>query len=125
MQRVKLNAGGIVDRHGSEVADRGAQRVHAGNDPELREQGKRKHQADQHVPAGEKMRGSIGEATVEERADEVNDPGKDGDPMQLAQRTSNDVAREMRVRQNLKRGWREYEGKEDQTADPADESQQH
>jgi hypothetical protein len=45
--------------------------------------------------------------------------------MQLAQRASDDIAGEMRVRQNRERRRREYESKEDQPADPADEGNQH
>jgi hypothetical protein len=45
--------------------------------------------------------------------------------MQLAERTSDDVAREMRVREDLESCGCEHEGKEDQTADPDHERENH
>ena len=58
MQGVKLNADGIVDRYGREIADLRAQRVHARHDPELREERERQHQTQEHVAAGECVRGA-------------------------------------------------------------------
>jgi len=71
------------------------------------------------------MRRSVSESAVEQRTDQINNPGDDGDPMQLAQCTSDYIAGEVRVRQNVKRRRRKDEGKENQAADPADERQQH
>jgi len=125
MQSVKLNPNRIVDRHGSEVDNLPAQGVHARHDPELRDERECQHQAQEHVAASEYVRGSVSKATVEQGADKKDNAGNDGNPVQLAERSSDDIACEMRARQNLKRGRSKHESKEDQPADPTDERQKH
>ena len=125
MQRVELHAYRIGQRHHREIANRRSQRVHPRNDPELRQQRKPKHQADNDVPRREDMRSPIGESTVEQGTHQEDNSGNDGDPIKLAQRSSHDVPSQMRIRQNLKRRRREDEGKEDQPADPGRKRQQH
>ena len=79
----------------------------------------------QHMAHREHVRRPVGDAAVEQGTSQKDDPGDDGDPVQLAERASNDVSGEMRVGQNLKRRGREHECEEDQTADPDDEREQH
>ena len=71
------------------------------------------------------MRSAIGEPAVEQGTRQKDKPGYDGDPVQLAESASDDIAGEMRVGQNLKRRRRENEGKEDQPTNPGDKRQQH
>ena len=127
MQCVELHAQRVVDRHGAEVGDLRAQRVHARDDPELRKQSENQHQTDEDVAQSEEMRNAFGDVAVGQRCGEKNKSGDDGDPMQLAERASDDVSREMRIGQNPRSeyGGRKHEGEEDQSADPDYERQQH
>src|SRR4029077_7046036 len=102
VQRVELNPLRIAERYSGEIADRSAQRVHAWDDPELREQRQRQHQANEDVAHREDVGGPLREIAVEQRRDQEDDPGEDGDPMQLAERASDDVAGGMGAGQNLK-----------------------
>ena len=72
-------------------------------------------ETDQHVTRGEGMCRAVGEAAVEQRTGEEDDSGKDGDPVQLAERASDNVSGEMRVGQNARSEdrRREHERKED------------
>jgi len=65
------------------------------------------------VAQSECVRGSLGDVTVEQGRDEKDDSGDDGDPVQLAERSSDDIAGEVCVWQNLKSCRREDEGEED------------
>ena len=59
MQSVELHMRGAVGSDRIHVAHRGPDRVHPRNDGELRNQGQREHQADQHVARGEAFGGSL------------------------------------------------------------------
>jgi hypothetical protein len=100
---------------------------YARDDPKLRQQSEAKHQADQQVPEGKDVCGVFGQTTVEQRTGQKDDSGGDGDPMQFAQRASNNIASEMRIGQNArsKHSRRQNECEENQTADPGDEREQH
>ncbi len=50
VQSVELHANRIVDRHGTNFANRSPQRVHARNDAELRNRRQDQHQKHEHVP---------------------------------------------------------------------------
>ena len=128
MQRIELNAIWIVDRRGSQIAERRPQDVHARNDSELRDQREREHQAQQHMARCKNMRSAVSESAVEQRADEKDDSGDDSNPVQFSQRASDDITGEMRVGQHIgdvERRWRQHECEEDEPADPADERKQH
>lgn len=125
MQRVELHALRIGDRNLCEVPDLRAQCVHARNDPELREQRKPKHQADEQMPHSEHVSGPLRQIAVEQRSNQKHDGGKDRDPMQLPQRASDNVPSEMSVRKNSERGRSKHEGKKDETANPDHKREQH
>jgi hypothetical protein len=71
------------------------------------------------------MRAAFREAVVEQGTGQKDDSRNDGDPMQFAQRASDYIPREMRIRQNLKRGGCKHESKKDQTTDPGHKGEQH
>src|SRR6266567_1764830 len=74
---------------------------------------------------GEDMCCTVGETAVDKRSGQEDEAGKDGDPMQLAERASDHVPCEMRAWQNLKRRGREHKSEKHQTTDPDDEREQH
>src|SRR5216684_891776 len=125
MQCIKLYSRGIINRRGGEVADLRAERIHARDDPELRQQREGQHQTEQYMAHGEHARRSVEKPAVQHGAREKNDARDDGDPVQLAERPSNDVAGQMRVRQNMKGCRREYEGEKDDPTDPDDQREHH
>src|ERR1700722_612604 len=79
------------------------------------------------MPQGEDLESAFSETTVEQRTGQKHESGNDGDPVQLGQRASHDIAGEMRVRQNArsKHSRRQNERKKDQTTDPGYEREQH
>jgi len=125
MQCVELHPRRIIQRYRREVADRGAQRVHAGDDPELRQQREPKHQADQYVPRGKDVRGSVCETAVDQRTSQEDYTRDDGDPVQFAESASHNVAGQMRIGQNLKCSGCKNESEENQTPNPGHEREQH
>jgi len=127
MQRIELSARRIIRRDRREVADRGAQRVHARDDRKLRKHCEPKHHADQQVPHSEDIRGAFRDPAVEQRTGQKDDSGNDPDPVQFAQSAPNNIPGKMRVGQNAwsEYGWCQNECEEHQTADPGDEREQH
>ena len=89
-------------RHGSYLSQRCPQRIHARNDAELRDQRQRQHQAQQHMPRRKHMRRSIGKTAVEQGTDQEDDSGDQTDPVQLSQRTSDNIAGKMTRRAEQK-----------------------
>jgi hypothetical protein len=77
------------------------------------------------MPHRKDVRSPVGETAVEQGTGEKDNPGDDGDPMQLAERASDEVAGEMGIGQNLKRRGREDEREEDQATDPGGKGEQH
>src|SRR5580704_13545124 len=100
MQRIELNVLRIINRRSLNFAKRRPQNIHAWNNAELRDQREREHQAEQHVPRCKHMRGAVGKAAVKQGTDQIDEPRKNSNPMQLAQSSSNDVARKMSSWQN-------------------------
>ena len=125
MQRVELNAFGIVDGRSAHFAERRPQNIHAWNDAELRNQRKGQHEAKKDISRCKDMCSSVGQAAVEHRTDQEDDSGDNGNPVQLAQSPSDNVACEVRCGQNREGSRCEHEGKENQTADPDDQRQEH
>src|SRR6266446_4710797 len=74
---------------------------------------------------GEHMWHPVKKPAVQHGAREKNDARDNGNPVQLAERPSHDVAGQMRVRQNMKGCRCEYEGEKDEPADPDDQREQH
>ena len=122
MQSVELHAGRVLGWNRVNFANRCSQRIHSGDDPELRYQGERKHQVDKNVASGEHMRRALTEAAIENRTHQENDAGEDAHPVQCAQGTPNHCSREMPRGQYGKGRRRQNEGEEDQAAQPDDQS---
>ena len=85
VERVELQPRRIVESGAIEIPDLRAQGDHARRDPELRNQGEREHHADQQVAHREYVRRAVGHAAVEQGTGQKDDPGDDGDPVQLGE----------------------------------------
>jgi hypothetical protein len=73
------------------------------------------------MPGGEYVRGSVCQTAVEHGTGKKNDSGDDANPVQLAQRAANNVARKVSRGKNGKCSGRKDESEQDQAPNPTDE----
>jgi hypothetical protein len=125
MQIVKFGARGIIGSDVVHIPHGSAQASHLWRDPELRCQSEQEHRAYQNVPPRQRVRRSIVEAGVDQRADQKDYPGNDSHPVQGCERAVHHVAGQMVGWQNRESGAGNHRGEEDDSAQPDDERKKH